>query len=53
MGTITKWNVFFVLVASLALTVSVGGIGPSPAFGCDFAEGWMTGGGVVSSPTPP
>lgn len=45
METITKWKVFFFLVASLALTVSVGGIGPSPAFACDYANGWMTGGG--------
>jgi len=47
MGTITKWNVFFVLVASLALTVSVGGIRPSPAFGCEYLSGWMTGGGSI------
>jgi hypothetical protein len=53
METIKKWNVFFVLAASLVLTVSVGGIGPSPAlacdcgYGCDHEKGWMTGGGSI------
>ncbi len=49
MGTITKWNVFFVLVVSLIFAVCVGGIGPSPAFGWPFASGWMTGGGSIFS----
>ncbi len=45
MKSITKWNLFSVLVAILALAVSVGGISPSPAFGCTYENGWMTGGG--------
>jgi hypothetical protein len=49
MGTIAKWNVFLVLMLSLVLTVSAGGIRPSPAFGCDGCgfDGWMTGGGSI------
>ena len=47
MGTITKWSVFWVLVVGLALTVPLGGIGPSPALGCDLTKGWMTGGGSI------
>lgn len=47
MKSITKWNLFSVLVAILALSVSVGGISPSPAFGCEYTNGWMTGGGSI------
>jgi hypothetical protein len=47
MATITKWTGIIVLVAGLALTISVWGIGSSPAFGCDYANGWMTGGGSI------
>ena len=50
MTTITKWTGFIVLVAGLALTISVWGIGSSPAFGCDYANGWMTGGGSIFYP---
>lgn len=47
MATIKKGSGFIVLVAGLALAISVWGIGLSPALGCEFAEGWMTGGGSI------
>lgn len=50
MVTIMKRMGFIVLVAGLALTISVWGIGSSPAFGCDFGNGWMTGGGSIFYP---